>query len=121
MTLQDCYQALGGDYDDVMGRLRKESMVEKFVFRFLEDQSFSVLCSAIQEKNREEAFRAAHTIKGVCQNLGFTKLLESSSDLTEALRTQWEESVPSLFERVTADYNQAAAAITAYRNQTENM
>lgn len=121
MTLQDCYRALGGDYDDVAGRLRKDAMVEKFVFRFLDDKSFALLCSAMQEKNQKEAFRAAHTIKGVCQNLSFTKLMKSVGDLTEALREEWTDEAQPLFEQVEADYNQTIAAIAAYQKHTENL
>lgn len=79
MTLQECYAALGGDYEDVLARLRSERLVRKFVLKYLDDPSFTLLCSSMEEKNYEEAFRAAHTIKGMCQNLSFTKLLESSS------------------------------------------
>ena len=31
MTLQECYAALGGNYDDVLGRLHSERLVQKFV------------------------------------------------------------------------------------------
>ena len=69
MTLQECYAAMGGNYEDVIGRLRSERLVQKFVLKFLDDGSYSLLCQSLEEKNYEEAFRAAHTIKGVCQNL----------------------------------------------------
>lgn len=121
MTLQDCYLLFGGDYTEVISRLRKDAMIEKFVFRFLEDRSFAALCRAMQEKNREEAFRAAHTIKGVCQNLGFAKLQQSAELLTEALRTEWQDDVQLLFDRVEKDYQQTTAAIAAYQKQTENL
>ena len=121
MTLQDCYRVLGGDYADVIRRLRKDAMIEKFVFRFLEDQSFAVLCRAMQQKNREEAFRAAHTIKGVCQNLSFTKLQRSAENLTEALRTGWKDNAQLLFEQVEADYQQTAAAIASYQKYAKNL
>ena len=29
MTLQECYAAMGGDYEGVMGRLRSERMVDR--------------------------------------------------------------------------------------------
>ena len=48
--------------------------------------SFSQLQSTLEEKNVEEAFRAAHTLKGVAQNLGFTPLYEATATLTEVLR-----------------------------------
>ena len=35
----------------------------------------------------ELAFRAAHTLKGVCMNLGFDHLYKLSFEITESLRT----------------------------------
>ena len=35
----------------------------------------------------ELAFRAAHTLKGVCMNLGFDHLYNPSFEITESLRT----------------------------------
>ena len=72
MTLRQCYALLDGDYEGVLGRMRKESLVEKFVLKFLNDPSMDALRQGIAAKDRETAFRAAHTIKGVAQNLGFT-------------------------------------------------
>lgn len=115
MTLQDCYAALGGDYDEVVSRLRSERIIQKFVLKFLDDGSFDLLSGAMAAENREEAFRAAHTIKGVCQNLSFTALGESSHQLTEALRGEWRADAPALFETVKADYERTASAIRAYR------
>ncbi len=112
MSLKTCYEKLEGDYEGVVERLRSERLVQKFVLKFLADGSYDALTRAIAEKNGEEAFRAAHTIKGVCQNLNFTKLYESSHELAEALRPGvWSDSAPALYERVTADYAQTVAAI----------
>ena len=74
MTLQECYAAMGGNYEEVLGRLRSDRLIQKFVLKFLDDGSYDLLCRSLEEKNYEEAFRAAHTIKGVCQNLSITKL-----------------------------------------------
>lgn len=115
MTLQECYAALGGDYDDVLGRLRSDRLVQKFVLKFLTDPSYDSLCAAMQAQNQEEAFRAAHTIKGVCQNLSFFTLYHSSSALCEALRGGWSPEAPALFEQVQADYQRTASAIRTFQ------
>lgn len=86
MTLKECYAALNGDYEEAMGRLRSERLVQKFVLKFLEDGSFELLCRSMEAGDLSEAFRAAHTIKGVCANMAFSALLKSSSQLTELLR-----------------------------------
>lgn len=118
MTLQECYEALGGDYEDVIGRLRSESMVKKFVLKFLDDGSYNLLYVSFDQKNYSEAFRAAHTIKGMCQNLSFTKLQESSSLLTEALREGYSPEADSLMEQVTEDYQRTLDAIHSFQNES---
>lgn len=117
MTLKECYTALGGDYDEVMGRLRSERLVQKFVLKFLNDGSYQLLRDSLAAGEREEAFRAAHTIKGVCANLAFSTLLESSEALTEALRDGKppEPGEDALLARVEEDYRRACQAIEAFR------
>ena len=115
MTLQECYAAMGGNYEDAIGRLRSERLVRKFVLKFLDDGSFDLLCRSLEEKNYEEAFRAAHTLKGVCQNLSFTRLYQSSHEITEALRTKDYAQARQLLPSVEEDYTRTAAAIQAYQ------
>lgn len=113
MTLQECYAAMGGSYDDAIGRLRSEKLVLKFVLKFLNDGSYDLLCSSMAAGDYAEAFRAAHTIKGVCQNLSFARLSDSSARLTEALRNGKSDGADELLEEVKADYQCTADAIRA--------
>lgn len=116
MTLQECYGALGGNFDDVIGRLRSERLVQKFVLKFVDDGSYTLLLDSLRDKNAQEAFRAAHTIKGMCQNLGFTRLQDSSTELTECLRGGNLDFDPALLDRVKEDYAATIAAINAYKD-----
>nr|WP_325186539.1 Hpt domain-containing protein [uncultured Oscillibacter sp.] len=115
MTLQECYAAMGGDYDDVAGRLRSDRLIQKFVLKFAEDGSYQLLVDSMAAKNYDDAFRAAHTIKGVCQNLGFTRLLDSSSRLSEALRHGYTPEADGLAEQVGRDYQDTIGAIQAFQ------
>lgn len=117
MTLKECYVSLNGDYDEVMGRLRSERLVQKFVLKFLNDGSYRLLLDSLAAGDRDEAFRAAHTIKGVCANLGFTSLLGSSEKLTEALRDgkPAQPGEEELIDQVKADYACARQAIEAFQ------
>ncbi len=119
MTLQECYAALEGDYAGVLSRLPTEKMVQKFVLKFANDKSYDLLLSSMEEENYAEAFRAAHTIKGVCQNLDFTRLYASSHQLSEALRNGFTPEAPALAEQVAADYRQTVEAIRAYQASLE--
>ena len=113
MTVKECYEVMKGDYDDVISRLRTDDRVKKFLLKVLDDTSFSTLCKALEEKNIEEAFRAAHTIKGICGNLSLSKMGKSASALTESLRgkTEFSEEALALYAQVKADFNMSAECI----------
>ena len=117
MTIQECYQKLGGEFAQVEKRLPSVSLVRKFIIKFLDDDSYSKLCLAMQNGQREEAFRAAHTLKGVSANLGFSRLLASAGELTELLRAE-TETIPgraaALLEEVKQDYELIVSVIRAY-------
>ena len=117
MTIQECYAQLGGSYEDVSMRLPNPRLVEKFMGKFPKDDSYAALCAAMEHQDRAEAFRAAHTLKGVAANLGFTRLMNSASQLTEALRPESavvSQVSASLMEAVTQDYHTTVDAIHAY-------
>lgn len=116
MTLRELYTAIDGDYEGVLGRMmNRESMVQKFVLKFLGDASYDTLLQSMEAGDYESAFRAAHTIKGVGQNLGFTHLYQSAGALSEALRGGCRPQDPALLERVEEDYRQTAGAIRAFQ------
>ena len=122
MTIQECYHEMDGDFDQVEKRLPSVSLVKKFITKFLDDSSFSELCQAMQEGEREEAFRAAHTLKGVSANLSFSKLLSTASQLTELLRPETDtipEGAEGLLEEVKRDYELTVGAIRAYLDSDE--
>ena len=117
MTIQECYQSLGGDFSRTEKRLPSVGMIQRFLLRFPQDPTFSSLCQAMQAGDREAAFRCAHTLKGVCANLGLDRLLDSSGRLTEVLRAA-EEEIPEgaalLLEDVRRDYELTVRAIQSY-------
>ncbi|MCM1321427.1 MAG: Hpt domain-containing protein [Bacteroides sp.] len=113
MTVQECYTTLGADYDGVFNRLRKDERIVKFLLMFLKDPSYDQLKSAIEARNAENAFRAAHTIKGVGQNLSLTALYESASRLSDIFRNRTDfcdDALPE-FETLTREYQKAVDCI----------
>ena len=104
MILQEFYAAVGGNCDEALSRLMGEAMLRRFVAKFPKDQSYAALKQALADGDRETAFRAAHTLKGLCLNLGFGKLLASSEALTEALRHEMPANADELFAQVGEDY-----------------
>lgn len=85
-TIREAYEKMGGNFEETVTRLTSEAFVQRFAGKFVNDPSFNDLKQALDAKDAELAFRAAHTLKGVCQNLGFSNLYKPASDLTEILR-----------------------------------
>ena len=113
MTIQECYAQMGADYSEVLGRLYNESMIRKFALLFLKDDSYQNLETALAKADVKEAFRAAHTLKGVCQNLGFSNLYAPTYTLTETLRAGQLEGTKEQFAAVAEQYKITVDAIRA--------
>ena len=64
MTVKECYEKVGSDYDGVLKRLGSEALVKRFAVKFLNDPSFQDLTDGLAAKDGEKAFRAPHTLKG---------------------------------------------------------
>ena len=47
MTVKECYEQMGADYEGVLGRLRSEGLIKKFAKKFLDDGS-------LQKSSEEE-------------------------------------------------------------------
>ena len=86
MKLNEFYAAVDGNYEDAMERLQNEMFVGKFLRMLPRDGSMMLLEKAMADGRANDAFRAAHTLKGIALNLSLTKLAAACSQLTEALR-----------------------------------
>ena len=111
MTVKECYEKMDGDYEGTMARMMKEERLNKFLVLFLSDTSYQMLCENMASKNVEEAFRAAHTLKGVTINLGLSKLNRASFEITEALRAKDMDLAEKFLPDVTKIYEETIAAI----------
>lgn len=113
MTLENAYARLGGSYEAVRGRLKNDRLIRMFLEEFLEDEEFENLKRALAQEDGPIAFRAAHTLKGVCMNLELGILGEASSALTENLRhNPINAQTKLLFEKVEKAYTEACAIIS---------
>ncbi len=112
MTLQECYDQMGANYQDVISRLMTEERVKKYITKFFSKNVMASLTAAVQEKNYEQVFLHSHNMKGVCLNLGLTPLTASSSALCEAVRGgEPKQDIGPLFEQVQSDYDRIISAL----------
>jgi hypothetical protein len=77
----------GFDVDGTMRRfLNNEPLYIKCMRKFLDDTSFEGLSKAYAEKNCEECFKYAHTMKGFVSNLGINEMYHLLIPMVEKLR-----------------------------------
>ena len=70
-------------------------------------------------RNGAEALRAVHTLKGICQNLSFTRLFESSNLVTNALKENDCNKAVEMMPKLSEDYYQTVHAIEMYKKSRE--
>ncbi len=110
--------SFGGDFNGVLERLRREQTVQKFVYKFLDDKSFELFEASMEKQDYEEALRAVHTLKGICQNLSFDRLYTSSSLVTNALKENDYKKAIDLTPQLSDDYSQVVNAVREYKESS---
>lgn len=84
----------GADVETTIKRfMGKEDIYEKFVRKFPQDQNYKMMGEHLRNRNYEEAYKCAHTLKGVSANLGFDPVYKAVSVLVEELRGKRDEEV----------------------------
>lgn len=77
---------------DVNGALKRflnnEALYKKCMKKFLDDNSYEDFRQAYDAGNCNDAFRAAHTMKGIVANLGINSLYHVLVPMVEKLRVQ---------------------------------
>lgn len=114
MTLEECYSKFGGDYMNVRKRLPSDSVIDRFVVKFQKEPTMNELRKAVESGDIKTAFTAAHTLKGLASNIGFTALEKTAGALTEQLRPL--ESTPDheLYRAVEDSYGLIMRTIDQY-------
>lgn len=119
MTLNETYDKMGGNYKDVIGRFYSQDLVERFLKKFPDDPSYSELLEAFEAGDVKAAFCASHTLKGICQSLSISNLIQPLRTMTELLRAEKLEEARALLPQVQTQYGITVEAIREYCEKTE--
>ena len=121
MTLQELYELIDGDY----GRAVQIMKIDKLISRYIQKFPKSGVNDALQEAGRSmdpvKLFESAHAMKGVCANMGLTKLADLVSTLTEEYRpgnprTLTDEQVKAAIAEIDALYSRTVEGIHQYES-----
>lgn len=114
-TLRATLIESGIDMESAMERfMGNEAMFQKFLVKFLSDTNMELLRNSLEAGDADTAFRAAHTLKGVCGNLSLVSLARAASEITEYLRSGDMESAVVKLPEVEAEYEKTIGVIKKY-------
>ena len=122
MTLQELYQAIGGSYEQAIGVLRVEKLVDKHIRRLCSNGVVNRVIAAGETMDPTELFESAHAMKGVCGNLGLPRLAEAASEIAEEYRPGnprrlTDDGVKEKINRIADIYRQTAEGIRKYEEE----
>lgn len=95
---------------------KKESLYEKYLFKFLDDTHFDEAEAAFKNNDIEEFFKVMHAFKSICGTLSLTKLFNSSSMITVSIRNNKLDTIPYLFNSLKTDYSETYSHIEFLKN-----
>ena len=82
MTIEECYTAMGANYQDVLRRFYKPDMIRRFARMFLQDTSFQQLTDAMAEYARNCGGMTAVEFTGKHYDMGNKlKVVEAQVEL----------------------------------------
>ena len=116
MTIKECYDKMGADYNNIFERIGDAGLIEYLVLKFTKDTNMEKLMDALARQDYEAGFMAVHTLKGVVLNLGLTQLEPGVVDLTEEMRGNKAPQSQELLESVKDIYARTMLILEEYRS-----
>lgn len=108
----DKLSGIGVDFGPTLERfVDNEALYLKCIRTFVLNHDYSDMINAIEAGDASAAFDAAHALKGVTGNLGFTYLYEEIKVITEVFRAKSMDFNPENLERIKSEYKKAIDTI----------
>lgn len=106
-SFTDQLSTYGIDYPDAMDRFGgNEQLFKRLALKYLDDAHFVSFKAAMEAQDYEEAYRQAHSLKGVAGNLSLKHLYDIFSMICKDLR----EGEPQAAEKLLPDAESAHEA-----------
>ena len=108
---------------DVSGALRRlygdEALYIACLSDFLQDPTMDELNAAIKKERWDDAFTAAHALKGLAGNMGFVPLMHSVGQLVVLIRGGRTREISECMLQVNSSYRDITDAIRENFIETE--
>ena len=105
-------ESAGMEIDRTVERFSgNEGIYVKFLKKFPDDENLTQLSQAVAAGDDETALRAAHTLKGLCANLGMKTLYELCSEMVRLYREQQPDEAAAQLPALRAAHERVCGAI----------
>ena len=106
MITIDILRSFGANVDEGLERcLNDEDFYLELIPSTLEESYYKAIEDAINSKNLDAGFEAAHALKGLLANLSLTPILEPVDEITELLRGRQDVDYSSLISKMWEQRN----------------
>lgn len=116
-TVREQLISAGYDVDGALARfVNNEILYMTFLKKFPSDEHYGVIKPKLVAKEYDEAYKAAHAIKGVAGNLGLTPVFETVNELLQLIKkkdevSDFDNQVMLLFEKFEEAYGKSVEII----------
>ncbi len=109
----------GIDLPDAMSRMDgDEALYKRLAFKYLDNTNYVDLVAAMEAKDYDDAYTAAHTLKGVSGNLSLANLYKVSAAVSTALYQGEYEAAAQMMPDLKAAHDKAVAGLVAWQDGT---
>ena len=107
------------DLKNAMARfVNNEALYLSFLKKFPDDSNFCAILPNLESKNYDEAYKAAHALKGIAGNLGINSVFEPNNELLTLLKGNTEGAdisaeAMAIYERIAKGFEEISLIIRA--------
>lgn len=104
----------GIDYDDALDRFGgNAALYKRLAQKYLQDTHFASFVAALESGDYDEAYRQAHSLKGVAGNLSLARIYDIASMICECLRNGEPEAAAKYTSDLESAHHSAIKGLLA--------
>lgn len=107
----------GIDYVDAMDRMDDDvDLYRSLALKYLDNTKYADLVAAMEVKDFDEGYKAAHSLKGVSGNLSFVELFKVSAAMSEALFQGEYQAAEKMLPDLASAHEKVIEGLTKWSN-----
>ena len=109
----------GYDLNGALARfVNNEMLFLTFLKKFPQDEHYAEIYPNIEKKDYDEAYKAAHAIKGIAGNLGLTPVFDTVNELLAAIKNKdtiedFDNKMVTLYNSFDEEFKKASDIISS--------